>query len=125
MTAVEIMALVVVVIAAIKIIVVLSNPRNWLAVVKAIYANPVLTALVALVLAIVSLGYLLKEVTIVQIFAVMLFLWFLMMLGFAMYSKDVVAWADKMLTKKMIKKSWLAIVIWVVLLVWALYGIFA
>ena len=71
MIPIEIIALIIAVIAAIKIITILIQPKVWANVVETIYANPIATAIIALLLAIVVLKYLLVELTIVQIFAVM------------------------------------------------------
>lgn len=125
MTPIETMALLVALLAAIKLVVILINPKTWLGVVKKIYVNPILTTLVALVLAIVTLNYLLKELTLVQIFAAMLFFMFLMLLGFAAYSEDMLVFADKLLKNKTtIKKAWLAILVWIILIIWVLKALF-
>ncbi len=128
LTAIEIMALIVVVISAVKIVIILFNPRVWYnSVVKKVYAIPILTSIVTLISAVFALNYLLASgITIVQIFAVMLFWMFVMALSFAVYSKEVLIWADKMLRDhKFIKKSWLPLLVWIVLIIWALYALFA
>ena len=57
MTPVEIMALIVVVAAAIKIVVFLINPKSWAKVIDRVYGNSVLTMFLSLVLALVSLYF--------------------------------------------------------------------
>ena len=122
MTTIEIMALIVAALVGIKLLVILINPRSWMVVIKTVYAKPILTILIALVLGAVTLNHLLKEFTIVQIFGVMLFLMFLMVIGFAVYSKEMVAWAERLLEDKAaVKKAWLAIIVWVALIIWMLY----
>jgi hypothetical protein len=125
LTPIEIMTLIIAVFAAIKILVILINPKSWMNVVKTVYGNPILTTIISLVLAVVVLNYLLVELTIVQIFAVMLFLSLLMVIGIAAYSKDILQLASKLLeNREVLKKAWLAIIVWVILIVWVLYTLF-
>lgn len=125
MTSIEIMALIVAVLAAIKLLVILINPKSWMAVVKAVYGNPAATTIISLILAGLALKYLLVELTIVQIFAVMLFFMFLMAIGFSAYSKDALTWANRLLAdRNAMKKSLLPILIWLVLVVWVFYALF-
>jgi len=128
MTPIEIMALIIAVIAGIKILVLLVKPRAWFDnIVKPIYSKPALTSVIALILAGFVLKYLLNSgLTIIQIFAVMLFFALIMALSFAAYSKEMLEWAEKMLEDKaIIKRAWLAILVWIVLVIWVLYSLFA
>ena len=119
-TPIEWMALVFILVVAVKLIVILVNPRTWYdSVVKKVWKSPGLCMIVSLVLAALTLYYLLQEITIVQILAVMLFLALLMAVGMSVYQKEILALADKMLKDKtIIKKSWLYIIIWIALVVW-------
>ena len=126
MTPVEIMAFIVAALIGIKLLVIMINTKNWMPVVKAVYGNPAITQLVALVLGGISLWYLLQEMTIVQIFAVMFFFMMLMLVGFAAFSKDLMGLANKLLKEpNVLKRSWLATTIWVVLVIWVLWALFA
>jgi hypothetical protein len=126
MTPIEIMALVFALIGAVKIIVLLTQPKSWMNLSKTIYQNSFITMIVSLVLAGVLLGYLLTEMTIVQIFAVMLFMAPLMAIGVSAYSKEALALMNKLAKDKtVVKRAWLAIVVWVILIIWVLYAIFA
>lgn len=127
MTPIEIIALIVAIVAAIKIIVVLIKPKAWLnSVVKPVYSKPTLTMLVSLILAVLVLYYLLMELNIIQIFAVMAFLALIMALSFAAYFREIVGLAEKMLRDNhVIKRAWLAILIWIILICWTLYVLFA
>ena len=125
MTPIEIMALIVVALALIKLIVFAMNPSKWMKVIDAVFAKPALTIIVSVVWAAVVLVILLQEMTIVHIFATMLFIMPLFLMGFASYGKEMTAWAKKILKdKKLIKKTWLIILIWLVLLLWVIYTIF-
>jgi hypothetical protein len=128
MTPIEIMALIVVAFAAIKLLVVLINPQHWMCTVtKGSWTNPILTTLASLAVMVVSLIFLLQELTIVQIFAAMLFVMSFTMLGLAPYSKDVLELEEKMFKdgRYMLKKGWPATIVWVVLIIWTLYALFA
>ena len=126
MTPIEIMAFIVAALIGIKLLVIMVNPKNWMPVVKAVYGNPGITTLVGLVLGGWSLMYLLKEMTIVQIFAVMFFFMMLMLVGVAAFSKDLMGLANKLLKEpNVLKRSWLATTIWVVLVIWVLWALFA
>jgi len=125
MTPIEIMALIVIVVAVIKLIVILVKPKAWIGVVKSVYSNSVLTMVVSLVLAVIVLNYLLTELTIVQIFASMLFFALLASLSISVYSKDLISLGNKMLKdRKFLSKAWLAIVVWIILIIWAVKELF-
>ena len=125
MTPIEILALIVVVLAVIKLIVFLINPKHWLKVVEKTFCGCVWMQLLFVVWAVVVLWILLTELTIVHIFAAMLFLMPLMALGYASYPKETLVWAKKIISdKQLMKKTWLIWVIWIVLMLWALYTIF-
>jgi Ca2+/Na+ antiporter len=123
---VEIFALIVAVIAIIKILVLISKPKSWLDMVKPFYNNSVLTMIVALILAAVVLYYLVNNgVGIVQIFAVMLFVALLACMTMSLYMKDMLKMAEKLVKdKQFLKKAWLPILIWLALSIWALVKIF-
>ena len=125
--AIEIIALIVVLVTIIKLLVILVKPASWMKVVRPVYKTPALTMIVSLILAAVVLYYLLQGgITIVQIFAVMGLIALLAAITMSAYFKEVVAMADKMLKdKKIVKRAALSIIIWLVLAVWALYVLFA
>ncbi len=126
MTPIQIMALIVAVLGAIKLIVIVIDPKIWLKkVVKPIYANTMLASLIGLIIAGVSLYYLKQTMTIVDIFAVMLFFFGLMLMSFAVMSKEMVALADKVLRKDGLMRFWLPMLVWILLLIWVFYALFA
>jgi len=119
---VQIIAWVVVILSVIKLLTILIKPSAWMGVVEFVYGKPWLTTIVALVLGYVTLMTLLDSgITIVQIFGVMLFFMFVMVLTFAAYSKDAVALGKKWLKQNnILKKAWVALIVWVVLLIWVI-----
>jgi len=125
-TPVEWLAVIIAVLGAIKLIVILVKPLAWFnTVVKKVFAKPVITGTIALVLASISLIYLLEELTIVQIFGVMFFFSMLMLVSIASYSKEMMQFATKIYHEKdIIKKGWFSILIWIALLVWVLTVLF-
>jgi len=127
MTPIEIMAAFVALLILVKLVTVGFKPKAWMDnVAKPIYSNASIATVVGLVIAGGSLWFLLKELSIVQIFAAMLFFIGLMVVGIAPLGKDLMVMADKMVKQKnLLKQFWLAWVIWVVLAVWVLYTLFA
>ena len=132
MTIVEWMAAIVAIAVVVKILVILIKPKAWMSVVKPIYANSVVLMVVGLILAGGSLYYLLLPVvdggagmSIVDMFAVLFFLSMLMMVSVAAYNKELMAMANKLLkNRNVLRKGWLALIIWLVLAVWALKELF-
>jgi hypothetical protein len=125
MTPVEIIALILAIAVIVKILVVSFSPKTWLnAVAKPLYKNPVLLVIVELLLAGVVFYYLLQELTVVQIVACTFFGALLTGMTFAVYSKETLSLAEKMLRSKLLKKAWLPILVWLALAIWALKEIF-
>ena len=123
---IEVMAIIVVFLAAIKLITLIINPRIWLKIVKTVYGNRFLTPVVSLVLAVVVLRYLLAELSLAHIFAVMLFFMLIASISVSAYSKDMLALSEKLLKdRNIVMKAWLALLVWIVLIIWVLYSIFA
>lgn len=126
-SAIEILALILIVVAVVKIVIILISPKIWAdLVVKKLWASSGLVMIISLILAVWVLYLLLNAgITIVEIFAVMLFLSLLAAVGVAVYSKEIVGVAQKLLKdRNIVKKSWFYILIWVVLLVWGLKELF-
>jgi len=126
MTPIQIMALIVAVLGAIKMLVIIVDPKIWMKkVVKPIYANTMVASLIGLIIAAVSLYYLTQVMTIVDIFAVLLFFMGIMLMSFAVMAKELTTLADKVLKKGVLAKFWLPMIIWILLLIWVFYALFA
>ena len=126
LSSIEVMALILAVIGIIKVVVILVNPSAWRGVIRTVYGSRGMLTIVSLVFGAVTLYYLLKELTIVQIFASMLFLMFVMLLAVSAYSKQLLAFYDTLLKDRaVIAKAWVAIIVWAILTVWVLYSIFS
>lgn len=125
MTPVEIMALLLALGVVVKLAVVSINPKLWIdEVTKKALSNSTLVLLASIVLVGITLPLLLVELSIVQIFAVFLFLAGLMIMSMAPYSVEIIKIGEKMIAEgNVLKKAWLAIVVWLILAVWVLYEI--
>jgi hypothetical protein len=126
MTPIEYMAAIVAIAVIVKLLVILIKPTTWMnLVVKPVYSSPIVLMIVGLVLAAGSLWYLLEELTIIQIFAVMFFLSMVAMITSAVYSSEILAVVKKILRdKKFLKLAWLSIIIWFALAIWVLKELF-
>lgn len=126
MTAVENIALIVIAFIVIKLIVLLVNPKRWMNFSKKLYSNKTTYTIVSLILAAVVLYYLLLEITIVQILAVVAFVALLMMIGLGPYYNSLAKIAETQIKKgNFWKDNWFYILIWGALIVWALVEMFA
>jgi len=124
-TPIEILAFVFSIAIILKVFIVLINEKCWANFVKAIYKNSVLLVLIEVVLAFIVYYYLIQELTIVQILAVLLLGALLTGMTLAVYGKDVVPAAIKMLRGNALKKAWLPIIVWLILAILGLYALFA
>jgi hypothetical protein len=119
-TPVELIALILIIISAIKLVVIFVSPKSWNNnVVKKLWGKSNLMGIISLILAAVVFYYLLQELTIVQILATTMFVALLMAFGIAPYKAEIIKLADKMMKDKAIlKKSFFYIIIWIALIVW-------
>jgi hypothetical protein len=125
-TSVEIIALIVIIAAIIKMLILLVNPQGWMKFAKGMYKNVVLAQIIGLILAVVILYYLLGAgITIVQILAVMAFLAALLMVGLAPHISDLLKkYQGQIKRGRLWQENWLYTLIWIVLLLWALKELF-
>jgi len=125
-TPVEIIALVMIVLAVIKIAVLLVNPKSWMNFAKGIYSKPNVTSLVAFVFAAIVLYYLLQSgITIVEILAVTAFVTLLMVFGLAKEVGPLMKHFEAIIKKgNFWKDYWFYTLIWVILLAWGVKELF-
>lgn len=124
-TAIEILAILLIVLAGIKLVVILVDARMWLGFAKRVYAKPAVTSWVALLLAGLVLYLLLSSgLTIVQVLAVTVFVALLLMVSVAPYAGRLFAWLETQSLPAMLRQQWLYIVVWVLLLAWGAIEIF-
>tara|TARA_Y100000034_G_scaffold70987_1_gene85565 strand:+ start:125 stop:511 length:387 start_codon:yes stop_codon:yes gene_type:complete len=124
-TPVEIIALIMIVLGAIKMITLLVSPMSWMNFAKSVYSKPNLTSLVALILAAVVLYYLLQEMTIVQVLAVAAFIGLLIMVGLAKEIGPLMKKYEAMIKKgNLWKEYWLYTLAWIILMAWGVKELF-
>ncbi|MBE9593267.1 MAG: hypothetical protein IMF19_07280 [Proteobacteria bacterium] len=126
MTPIEIMAFIAAIIVPIKIIMLLRSQKSWFnTVTRRFWGNAVVTTILSLIVVIVTLYYLLQELTIIQIWAVTLFTMALIVLGLAPLSKYMLNVEKKWFTEtNVLKTGWVAAIVWLVLIIWVLYALF-
>ena len=83
MEIITVFALIIALLALVKILVILVKPKVWLNLVKSIWSVPMLTMIVCLILAAIVFYYLIQELTIIQIMATTLFIALLAGMTFA------------------------------------------
>ena len=125
LSSIQILALIFLVVAAVKILVLLIYPKAWVKVIKKVWINSQVMMIISLVLAIIVFYLLVQELSLTQIFAVMLFTALLAAVGVSIYSESVVRLAVRLLgDREIVKKSWLYILVWVILIFWGLKELF-
>ncbi|MEK6890725.1 MAG: hypothetical protein AABX03_01160 [Nanoarchaeota archaeon] len=123
-TSLEIIALIFIIIAIIKLIVILINKKDWLPVIRTVYGNSLTSSIVIAILTIIVFYYLIKELSIVQIMAVAAFVSLLFTLSFLQFKREVLELAVKVYKNKLSPATWIYIIVWIALMAWALYEIF-
>ena len=120
LTPIAIIALVTSIIVLLKIVTLTVNKKIWINnVSKPIYGNANISTLVLAILAVIVLYYLLLELTIVQVFAVIAFTSLLIAIGFLQYPKEVAAMGKSVIKKGFSWIEWILVLVWVFLAAWA------
>jgi len=121
-TTLEIMALILVIATAVKLVAVAINQKSYMNFAKKIYSKPGLAKLVFVILAAVVLYYLVQAgVDIITILAVALFVALLYAISFVNYIDDLLAKIDKVNIWKNHMIDW---IIWIALVAWGAYTLF-
>ncbi len=116
---IEILALILIAITAIKLLVFLVNPQWWYSFIEKVYGNPPITSLIAFILAMVVLYFLvLSGISIVEILAVSLFIALLIAIGFAKYANKLIPWVREQNIVLILKEVWLYTLVWLLLIAW-------
>ncbi len=124
MNAIQDIALIFILLSIVKLFVVLTNKKAWYEnVARPIFYNKPLSTFVFFVLAVIVFYYLIQELSFAQIFAVIAFTALLVGLGFLQYSEHVTGLMQKMYSKRYNSWQIFYILIWVVLIIAALYEI--
>jgi len=124
-TAVQTIALIFILFVLIKLVIVLVNRKAWLNFSTKVYDKPMITSTILGILGILILFYLLQEISIVQIVAVLAFASILFGLGFLQYPKEILNLGKKILRGKHSPGIILYVIVWLALILWALFAIFS
>jgi len=128
MTPIEIIALIVAVIVPVKLIILMKSQKLWFRKVTSNYwvGSGNITMILSFVVAVVSLFFLLQELTIIQVWATMLFSMALISMALAPFSKYMLEVENKWFSEtNTIKKGWLATIVWVAISIWVLISLFS
>ena len=125
-TSVEIIALILIVFATIKMFVLLVSSQSWMNFAKAIYKKPAVTRFIGAILAGVILYYLINSgMTIVQILSVATFMAMLFIVGLA---GDIGPFIKKYQAQikagKLWQRHWFYTLLWLILLGWGVKELF-
>jgi len=124
-TSIEILALILIVVSAIKILFLLINPKGWFKFAKGFWKNTVLARIISLILAVIVFYYLTLTMSVVQILAVTLFVALLFAVGLSGRLGDLMNIYDKQIKSgKLWAENWLYTVLWLILLVWGVIELF-
>jgi|TARA_Y100000310_G_scaffold343163_1_gene449573 hypothetical protein len=126
-TAIETIALILIVVSAIKLLALLVNPKGWMNFAKDVWKNEVMMQVISLVLGIIVLYYLVQSgIGIVEILAVTVFIMLLMVVGMAPEVSNLIKMYDSKVKKGrgIFKEYWLYVLIWIALLIWGAKEIF-
>lgn len=124
-TPLEWVVLIFAVVAVLKAIFVLGNRGVWSKFLDSLYTNHVIFSWVFLILAAVIFYYLIQEVTFVQLIAASAFTACLIAIAFLQYAHEAKTFVKKMILSPLRGMIWFYILIWLVLIVLALWEIFA
>ena len=121
-TSLEIIALIFIVAAVLKIVVILVAPKSYLGFAKKVWSNALVMSVIMLALAGVVLYYLLQTLSIVQIVAAGMFIALLVGVGFAPYASHLLKIYEKKIGNgRFLRENWLYLLVWLGLMGWALY----
>ncbi len=126
-TSVEIIALVMIIFAVIKMIVLLINPKSWMDFAKSLLGkNGLLGQIIGLILGAVVLYYLIQAgFTIIDILAVTAFVALLVMIGLARNVGSLLKKYETQIRRgNLWKENWFYTLIWIVLLIWGIVVLF-
>jgi len=126
MTSIEIIALIVIMASAIKMLVLLVHPKSWMNFAKGFYSKPGVAKLGSFILALVVLYYLLGAgITIIQILAVTAFVALLIVIGLADEVPYFIKKSEAMIKEgNLWKEYWFYTLVWIALLGWGVKELF-
>lgn len=125
MTPLEIIALLFAVLSLTKLVVIIINKKAWAnSVAMPIYSNPKRSISVFTMLAIIIFYFIIQELSVVQIFAVIAFSSMLVGIGFMQHADLMQSLIKKAYSKKLSIGNVVYVLVWLALLVWVVRDIF-
>ena len=119
---IEILASILIVISVIKIVALIIHPESWFKLTKNIFNKPNVASIIFYILASVVLYFLIRAgITIIEIFAVMMFLSMFIAAGMIKYLPEMI---KKYKPKTVLQDNWFYVLAWVALLIWAIIALF-
>ena len=128
MNPVEIIALLTALIVPIKLVILMRSQKFWFKNVTSNYwvGSGNTTMILSFLVSVVSLYFLLQELTIVQIWAALFFSMALISMALAPFSKYLLEAENRWFTEtNTVKKGWLSTIVWVAISLWVLIAIFS
>ena len=125
MTPIETLALIFAIWVLLKLVIIMAvDPKKWWKLTDTVVQNTTMWSVVLIILGAIVAYYLLMELTIVQISAVLLFGGILFRLSLMPYSKGFLR-LKKEFTTDVFAKNWITVLILIALALWTLYALFA
>lgn len=114
-SALEIIAVVFAVLIIVKVMLVLFARSSLLSVRKFLYKSPRVMSLISLALCLLVFYYLIQEISLVQLFAAVIFTSLLIGAMLSLYSKEMIEFSNKILKRKLIPEMWVYYLVWLLL----------
>ncbi len=120
----EVLAALLILLSLVKTTMLLVNARAWITFIKWFYGDAKLTSAISLASAGVVLYLLIRSgLDIVQILAVCLFVFLLILVAAAPYVSRLYAWVETQDMRLLLKEQWLYVAVWAALLLWGAYAL--
>lgn len=123
-TVVEWFVLAFLILGIVKLLFLVFNAKAWANFAKKLYSNGTILFFVELVLAGILFYYLLQSISIVMVLGGIVLGALLTGMNFALFPKEVMSLASKIMGKGMWKRIWFPVIIWLILFVWGLIALF-
>jgi len=125
LTALEVIALILILVSFVKILYLIFNKKAWWNFVGGFYRQSVLMTIIILILAAIVFGYLLTEITIVQLMAALALASLIFTMAFLQYPKEMGEFAQKVYKKKFSVVQIIYVIVWIFISLYALVFIFS
>ena len=127
MSTIAILAVIFSLIIIVKVSIVFINPHGWFRVVHALFENTRILTIVYAVLSVIVGYYILRNLSIIQVSAVMLFTSLLIGLALIPFFGTILSLRQEVYGSRLdiLRKTWLSLLIWTAIALWTLYEVFA